>query len=110
MADDNVILYLTVCDTEEASSIIETLTSEGMIISANITASTDLDNTFNEYIKDDTEVTISLTVNEGRLGDVMRKIRHIHDQSAKPIKMDSEHPSARDFKEWSATKFFPDKY
>ena len=110
MNKETATLYLTVCDTEEASNIIGMLTSEQLIISANITASSDVDHSFEHHIAEDTEVTICISVTEENLEQTMRKINTVHDHSASPIKIKSDHPSAIAFKSWSATKFFPENY
>lgn len=108
MSEDAVKLYLTVCDTEEASNIVGTLTTDGTIISANITASSDVNHNFTEFIKDDTEVTITLTVEEPNLEKVMKKVCNIHDQNSSLLKINSDHPSAKVFIEWLTTKYYDD--
>lgn len=110
MSSETVTLYLTVCDTEEASNIIGILTDAGLIISANITATTDIEQSFEHRIAADTEVTICITVDEEKLDQTMRKIGYIHDQGSSSIKLNSDHPSAKSFKKWSGTKFFPENF
>ena len=110
MNAETVTLYLTVCDTEEASNIIGVLTEEELIISANITATSDIDHSFDQHIAEDTEVVICITVEEDKLDKAMKRIGYIHDQAAESIRINSESPRARAYRKWTSTKFFPDKY
>ena len=107
---ETVTLYLTVCDTEEASNIVGVLTDTGLILSANITATSDKNHSFNQRIDADTEVTISITVDEENLDQTMRRIKTIHEQGASSIRVNSDHPDAKSFKEWAGTNFFPENY
>jgi uncharacterized protein involved in tolerance to divalent cations len=97
MTSETVTLYLTVCDTEEASNIIGILTDAGLIISANITATSDLDHNFDQRIAADTEVTICITVEEEKLDQTMRKIRSIYDQGSDSIKIYSDNARLKSF-------------
>ena len=110
MNTDAVTLYLTVCNTEEASNIIGILTDEGKIISANITAESDTDHSFDHHIAEDTEVTICITVEEAKLDHVMQRIGHLHNDGSNVVRVESDHPRTKAYSQWTSTKFFPDNY